>query len=848
MFIKSAKLKNFKPFSLSNIQSLNLTSSSDIQIFIGDNGSGKSSLLNELHSFAAIRPMYNKKGLKEISLTHNNDEFVLTSDFSSTSGSHSFRMNDEELNISGTSGIQNELAAHYLGYTPIIHDITHMNYLMCSMSKTERKNLLLELNPVDLSIVLDKHKVLCSKLREFKNNLSLLHKKKQEIDTQLLSDDVRKSLSVEKERLSKIFNSINSEIYHLQQVRQSICQDLTKFPAEIPHFKIENVRKACNHIFRFLTECQEIVDRDEDSLRSKYTAFYSDTKLIETKVISLKDQMMNISQEIEVYTKHIRDLGTDVSVESLQKELKYLQTQKQDIDSQTTIIPEEEYEWQVQRITEAIDYLYNYKDRFRNLVVRADQRDAIIKKHYLLRNKLSSYSSRLEGIEKNINELKERLSTIPQRQNRFELSQLCSECEYFDHFESQLVEITDKLKNLETLRIIHSKKVSKYTRIVEICEEFYTQFVDQFDVFSKIVELFSYTVWGLDYKTLRLKYLNDFNQLIQSLKLTISESPKVYNNHKLDKKIEEISSRITYMMSTGTQSIDILKDLANKKYQDLLLAQDCLQKVENDYSHALKNTKRYDEFLVLKSKFNHMESNFKLYTEYVILNANKTFCDQILNERQVELSKINVKLLEIENTIQDQSALLARLEDTLITMSTIETQKSELQIIEYGLSPYTGFLNQNLVDFTNVLVHNVNCILSQVWSYPLQLVPLDASNPFDGIFPVKVDDIEVPDISRLSKGQQAIINLAWTFAFIFSKKLSMYPVYLDEVDGALDPFHKQKLLEWLQSAMERKYVSQMWLVGHDLVLFNGFNNAQILALMDNNVVQCEKINEHVRFD
>lgn len=848
MFIKSAKLKSFKPFSLSNIQHLSLISSSDIQIFIGDNGSGKSSLLNELHPFAAIRPMYNKKGLKEVILVHKKNEFVLTSDFSSASGSHSFKMNDEELNISGTSGIQNELADHYLGYTPMIHDITHMNYLMCSMSKTERKNLLLELNPVDLSLVLDKHKTLCSKLREFKNNISLLHKKKQEIDTQLLSDDVRKSLANEKERLSKIFNSINSEVYHLQQVQQSINQDLTKFPLEVINFKIENVRKECNHITRFLTECQDVVERDDDSLRNEYTQFYSDTKRIETKVTSLKDQMMSISQEIEVYTKHIQDLGTDVSIDSLQKELKYLQTQKQDVNSKTIIIPEEEYEWQAQKIANAIDYLYNYKDRFRNLVVRADQRDAIIKKHYLLRSKLSSHSSKLEGVEKNIKELEERLSTIPQKLNRFELSQICNECEYFDHFESQLVEITDKLKNLETLRFHYFTKVSKYTKIVEICENFYRQFSDQFDVFSKIVELFAYTAWGFDYKTLRLTYLSDFNQLIQNLKMSVSESPKVYNNNKLDKKIEEINSRITYMLSTGTQSIDILKDLANKKYQDLMSAQDQLQLVENEYSVALINTKKYDEFLVLKSKFNQMESNFKFYTEYVILKANHVFCNQLLSERHTELNKVNVKLLEIENTIQDQAALLARLEDTLITMSSIETQKSELQIIEYGLSPYTGFLNQNLVEFTNVLIHNANCILSQVWSYPLQLIPLDASNPFDGIFPVMVDDIAVPDISRLSKGQQAIINLAWTFAFIFSKKLSDYPVYLDEVDGALDPFHKQKLLEWLQTAMERKYVSQMWLVGHDLVLFNGFNNAQILALMDNNVVQCEKINEHVNFN
>lgn len=848
MFIKSAKLKNFKPFSLSNIQQLHLNSSSDIQIFIGDNGSGKSSLLNELHPNAAIKPMYNKKGLKEIVLTHKNDEYILTSDFASVAGNHSFRINDEELNISGTAGIQNELVSSYLGYTPLIHDITHMNYLMCSMSKTERKNFLLELNPVDLSLVLDKHKILCSRLREFKNNLTLLHNKKLEVETHLLSKDLRKSLMQEKTKLSEVFNGINSELYHLNKVFDSIGKDLDKYPLHITQFKLSDVHKTCHQINQFLTECQDIVDREESNLRSTYTDGFVRTTVLENDLTYVKEKISNIVRELETYDKHIQTIGTDVTLESLQKEVITLKKQKYDIDPKVRIIPEHDYEYQRTILLESIDYLHSYRERFRNRVPNEKHLELVFRKKYILQTRLSSTSANLSTVEKNISEWNDQLRTIPQRQNSFEMSQMCDSCEYYNHFESQLVEIRDKLKISENLRQHYSNQVHKLTKIVDILDNLYADMAEQHETFVAIVKSLRYTVFNMEYSALRHVYLSDFNQLIGQMQLTLTESLRSYENNILDKHIEEVSSRISYMLSTGTQSIDILKDLSQKKHTEYLETQDRLLTIESQYVEVLQKTKKYKEFLDKKKDLEQMESDLNSYTEYVVLRANRKFCLTLIEEQKVELNSVNQKLREIETTIQDQISLQARLDDVVTTIATIEKQRKELQIIEYGLSPYTGFLNQNLVDFTNVLIHNVNCILSQVWSYPLQLVPLDLTNPFDGIFPILVDDIVVPDISKLSKGQQAIVNLAWTFAFIFAKKLSDYPVYLDEVDGALDPFHKQKLLEWLQSAIEKKYVSQMWLVGHDLVLFNGFNNAEILALMDNNIVQCEKINEHVRFD
>lgn len=81
MYIKSIELSKFIPFGLAQIRKLQATFHSQIQIFIGTNGSGKTSLLNELHPLPAIRSSYKKQGYKKLVIEHEGNEYILTSDF-----------------------------------------------------------------------------------------------------------------------------------------------------------------------------------------------------------------------------------------------------------------------------------------------------------------------------------------------------------------------------------------------------------------------------------------------------------------------------------------------------------------------------------------------------------------------------------------------------------------------------------------------------------------------------------------------------------------------------------------------------------------------------------------------
>lgn len=857
MFVKTVQLKHFKPFSLSAIQSFSMRASSFTQILIGDNGSGKSSLLNEVHPFAAIKPMYGKKGIKVIEIEHDGHEFVLTSDFSSSGGHHSFKMDLTELNISGTSGIQNELAAHYLGYTPMVHDITHMNCLMSSMTKAERKKLILEINPVDLSVILDKHRVACSRLREYKNNLQLLHNKKNEIVSLLISQDVMKHLLSEKKRLTEIFTSTSNDIFYFQQILKKTIADLQRFNPSIESFPLSKVKSMCNELNRFLTTCTDVTDRSEFGLRESHLQYYSEVKEIDTKVSGIRDRMRNVSQEIAVYNSHIQELGSEMDIAALVARVEDLQKQILEVPPDVRIIPEEDFPRQREVLDYVLKHIYQYMEIHRGAVPNPLFKEKVTKKQFIVDTRVNGILTKLQNAQKVLDEVNAQLSKIPAGPSKEDYADMCNECEYFKFFNVRYLEANDKFTILTAEIAKLNQRLQKYLKIQNTYKELVENVRSQHDDFVRLVDLLSTTVWHTTYNGLRSTFMRDTNRYIMDIKLSMTFSPCAYKNKELITEIDVLQTKIKHLAATGHQSVNLLTELLVQKQSSMDELYQEWYKLEDDREVAASHRDKYAEFLDWKERFSAFQKNFNEYLEYSVIKGTRIFCTTMIDERQRELAEVNANLLAIDNTLKEQDALNARLIDTDLTIRDITTKRDLLQQVEYSLSPHTGFMNQNLINFTNVLIHNVNCILSQVWSYPLQLVPLterhstDSSgeaNAFDGIFPVLVDDLLVSDISKLSKGQQSIVDLAWTFAFIFAKNLTDYPVYLDEVDRALDPYHKQKLLEWLQTARDKRYMRQMWLVGHDLILFNGFQDAEILALMDNNILQCEKINTHVSFD
>ena len=138
MKITQLELKLFKRISLANINYIKLNFNEKIQLILGSNGSGKSSILRELTPLPANPIDYEKDGYKRIKIEHNNKRYTLTSRFNPKQ-EHSFIVDNTELNTSATAATQRELVEEHFGITNEIRDLLLGYISLTSLSPTQRR-------------------------------------------------------------------------------------------------------------------------------------------------------------------------------------------------------------------------------------------------------------------------------------------------------------------------------------------------------------------------------------------------------------------------------------------------------------------------------------------------------------------------------------------------------------------------------------------------------------------------------------------------------------------------------------------------------------------------------------
>ena len=140
MLIKKLILSGYKRLALNHINYIEFTPENKIQLILGSNGSGKSSLLKELSPLPANHIEFSKDGYKIIEILHNNSHYLLKSIFSSSGNKFYFIKNNEELNPGHTSSVYKELVKKEFNITQETHDLMTGYDKFHSMSVSERRN------------------------------------------------------------------------------------------------------------------------------------------------------------------------------------------------------------------------------------------------------------------------------------------------------------------------------------------------------------------------------------------------------------------------------------------------------------------------------------------------------------------------------------------------------------------------------------------------------------------------------------------------------------------------------------------------------------------------------------
>ena len=201
--------------------------------------------------------------------------------------------------------------------------------------------------------------------------------------------------------------------------------------------------------------------------------------------------------------------------------------------------------------------------------------------------------------------------------------------------------------------------------------------------------------------------------------------------------------------------------------------------------------------------------------------------------------KISEALRASEQIVAEQDNLRTRLHDEILPMmQSITDDVTKWNYVEKELSPVTGIPKRVMVKYINEVFRRANRFISQVWNYEMELVYLKEDEDCDYSFPVLINnDGTVKDISICSKGQKEIIDLAIILAICtYRGYTTLFPLKLDEMSSGLSPDHNSKLFGFLGDLLERdNIIDQIFIVSHDPIVNNGFENAGYVALSNDNM-------------
>lgn len=224
MRITRLKLSGFRRMALNNVLTFEITPTEPIQMILGTNGSGKSSLIYELTPLPADPAAYLPDGCKTIEITHRGSFYVLTSNFAVTKV-HSFVKDGEELNPGGGVTVQREFVKKEFDITPEIHELLTGIERFTEMVPGRRRDWFTRLSDISYDYALAVFKKLAERSRDVSGALKLNKKR-------LVSESAKVISEAEEQKLKDDVDVTTQELNILLQQRAPLDRPIEELRSD----------------------------------------------------------------------------------------------------------------------------------------------------------------------------------------------------------------------------------------------------------------------------------------------------------------------------------------------------------------------------------------------------------------------------------------------------------------------------------------------------------------------------------------------------------------------------------------------------------------------------------------
>ena len=801
MKITKLILHKYKRLFLNNITTLVYTPESAIQLILGSNGSGKSSLLSVLNPLPIdIKKRFNDGGYAEIHIDKDNYKFKLTSGIGGKAGKYSFIVNDIEKNEGGTRKAQLQLVEEYFRLTPKMNEIVLGTKTLTSMTSIERKEWFRHMSTVDYSYSISMFNKLRTRLRDVAGGIKILNNELTK-DTELLLDE--KTMSDYKT--------------HSKYIKKTIEDLMFKY----------------NHNTINVTDVLDTIN----SLTNRLDTLYQDIHSLYT-VDDIEKDILKLNYKVEILSKDIDDTNKELDkIEYIEKNdvdegslLQHLSLVNKEISNLDNVLIDIEVDkTQLAIISDSYNNIYTNLvgvstdiSEYDDIVITKDTHQSLTTIVNDLSTELNIKRSRFKSYQDELKRLKDSLSD----DNKIVCSN-CAHVSYFGYDKKRVVTIEEQLKELEV-------KIETLNSSYKIKHKELSRVNGKVDVLKRLQQIIKdnsnlHSIWSYIFNNEPIGSITSYNLLmkfekVKSLLDISSTYPKLLQNKT------ELENKLTIAKEVKKVKQDLVigskKDYLNKL--DILTASK-----KETISEIQKLVKLKKEVITVKE----IESKLKdLLT--VTKNNKKNEIEKVKNQGIKDLvSVLKEELLDIEEKVSNNDRVVSKIETNKKLLEEYKLKQKVLSRVVKALSPTEGLIAKSINSFINKILQEINTIINEIWSYEMILLPCDITedNDLDYLFKVQVDNREIiEDVSNLSSSMKEIVNLAFRIVFMKYSKLDYMPLILDEFGVTMDSKHRHSAYNVIDNILCSNF-NQIFITAHFQSIYTRFVNADLNVLDDKNI-------------
>lgn len=870
MKITRIKLVNFIGIKHgTNLDEIEINFSSDnshkIVMLNGGNGSGKTTILSQLHPFKdsfddrKTLILSGMDGIKEIDIEHNGSVYEIVHHYKKNAQSY-IKKDGVEMNENGGVKTFNAYIESEFGVTSDYFKIGKIgsntqNFIQ--FTTTERKTYITKFLPDiedylnSFAIIRDKFRISSEQIKTISGDLGKLENEvtvKSRIESLEL---IIKTIEADIEKKSGEIAVLQSDIDNYQKTLDEI--DITKVifdrsekekrRNELRIFGNEFIGKYSNN--PTIQEC-------EDKIKEKAALI----KILGEQIAVLNSEKQNIFSSIITKENEEKKIGFNItgldkteSVADIDEKIKKLEATVKDYskneDGLGTIVKTfKDISIQLSRFETFKNFIIKYFNNLREKTFSPNKSNIELFMEDNFLTKMDTYATSIRdlisgkqaSLTSNETIREQKIKTLEKfsqsMDNSIDLDtfnlEICGECPLFqdaleykelpneikeietkiEQIKKDLNEFQIKAENFENLKILYRSFNTYYEQMNPRTNQVYIYFINNYGSFV------NYILGDLN------TFRNDTDEIVNKVNLTIEAIQNIaiaeadIENLKFKKSASENNEKIRKQYEAALNAVQ-------KEIEQLKVDRDAkIKSIDKENQRLEDETIIFDDYNKLLTGKREFASLSTTISNANILEKEYNDKTKMVDSKKVELIKTTTELQELKDTKIKNGEELFKAKNILATIENLNDRKELLEkdyrnqkLVRDALDPNKGIPLYFIKAYLEKTQDIANDLLNLAFEGDFEINFITDVSDF--FIQVRTGDNIKSDIKEASQGEIALTTISISLALI-EQTIGTYNILcLDEIDGPLDFDNRENFLSILNTQIDKLGIEQVFVISHN---------------------------------